>query len=87
LRWAIQLLPTSFLDAAESAFAQLARMPQMGSALYHPNPRLQNLRFWPVTGFRNYLVFYFPLSDGVEIVRVLHGAREWKQVLEEEQKL
>jgi toxin ParE1/3/4 len=42
------------------------------------------MRFWPVTGFRNYLVFYFPLSDGVEIVRVLHAARDWTRVLEDE---
>jgi toxin ParE1/3/4 len=24
----------------------------------------------------NYLIFYRPLADGIEIVRVLHGARD-----------
>jgi toxin ParE1/3/4 len=24
----------------------------------------------------NYLIFYRPISDGIEIVRVLHGARD-----------
>jgi len=24
----------------------------------------------------NYLVFYLPLDDGIEVVRVLHGSRE-----------
>ncbi|MEO6182875.1 MAG: type II toxin-antitoxin system RelE/ParE family toxin [Verrucomicrobiota bacterium] len=74
----------NFLVAAEKAFEQLSKMPELGPALHHPNSRLQNMRFWPVTGFLNYLVFYFPLPDGVEIVRVLHGAREWERVLEEE---
>jgi toxin ParE1/3/4 len=23
----------------------------------------------------NYLIFYFPIEDGVDIVRVLHGSR------------
>jgi toxin ParE1/3/4 len=32
------------------------------------------LRFLPVG---NYLIFYVPLSDGVEIVRVIHGARDY----------
>jgi plasmid stabilization system protein ParE len=26
--------------------------------------------------FRNYLVFYRTTSDGIEILRVLHGARD-----------
>jgi toxin ParE1/3/4 len=24
----------------------------------------------------NYLIFYFPLEDGIDIVRVLHGSRD-----------
>jgi toxin ParE1/3/4 len=24
----------------------------------------------------NYLIFFFPLEDGVDIVRVLHGSRD-----------
>jgi toxin ParE1/3/4 len=31
------------------------------------------LRVFPVG---NYLIFYFPLSDGVDILRVLHGSME-----------
>lgn len=32
------------------------------------------LRFLPVG---NYLIFYIPLTTGVEIVRVIHGARDY----------
>ena len=42
----------NFMDAAERAFEQLSKMPEMGPALHHSNPRLHNMRFWPVAGFR-----------------------------------
>ncbi|MGZ8955554.1 MAG: type II toxin-antitoxin system RelE/ParE family toxin [Methylovulum sp.] len=29
----------------------------------------------------NYLIFYFPLEDGVDIVRVLHGSRDIENLL------
>jgi toxin ParE1/3/4 len=34
------------------------------------------MRWHSVRGFRKYLVFYIPRSDGIEVVRVLHGARD-----------
>jgi toxin ParE1/3/4 len=34
---------------------------------------IPNLRSFPVG---NYLIFYKPLPDGIEVLRVLHGARD-----------
>jgi toxin ParE1/3/4 len=34
-----------------------------------------SLRSYPVTHFRQYLIFYRPPADGIEVVRILHGAR------------
>jgi hypothetical protein len=34
--------------------------------------------------FKKYLVFYRPVADGVEIARVLHGARDIYGILAEE---
>ncbi len=34
-------------------------------------------------GFRKHLVFYRPLSNGAEIVRVIHGARDLERLFEE----
>lgn len=39
------------------------------------------MRRWPVTGFENYLVYYRPLRDGIEIIRILHGARDIARLL------
>jgi toxin ParE1/3/4 len=72
-----------FLRAAERAFALLAAQPLMGQA--YPHPRHSELRVWPIRRrFRKYLVFYRPIPGGVDIVRVLHGARDLPRVLQDD---
>ena len=65
-----------FYDAAESAFELLARMPGAGPVVDPPIANAPDLRFWPIARYRNYLVLYVPLSDGIDVLRVLHGARD-----------
>ncbi|MDP2431541.1 MAG: type II toxin-antitoxin system RelE/ParE family toxin [Pseudomonadota bacterium] len=60
----------NFLARLESRLDQLAHQPRMGK----PRDELMNgLRSYP---FGRYVVFYLPHPDGVEVVRVLHGARD-----------
>jgi toxin ParE1/3/4 len=73
-----------FVDAAESAFTQLAGQPQMGWQRTFRNHRLSSICVWRVKGFTDYLIFYLPLDDGVDIIRVLHGKRDLENVLEDE---
>ena len=68
-----------FLTAAEDAISLLARMPDMGVSV-----SLNQMRFWPIARFRNHLIFYRSIPDGIEIVRVLHGARDWTRVIEDD---
>jgi toxin ParE1/3/4 len=73
-----------FLRVAEAAFELLARMPTIGTAWESPNPRLVGVRVYPLPrGYRNYLVFYRPIEDGVEVLTVLHGARDLGSALGE----
>jgi toxin ParE1/3/4 len=69
-----------FTDAAEEAFSRLADFP--GAGARHPtgNPAFAELRIWPIKGFRKYLVCYRPLPDGIEVLRVIHGARDVDRV-------
>jgi antitoxin ParD1/3/4/toxin ParE1/3/4 len=55
---------------------RLAQTPGMG----HLREDLADepLRFWPVY---SYLIIYRPETDPLEIVRVLHGARDVRAVL------
>jgi toxin ParE1/3/4 len=69
-----------FLIAAQQASDLLASRPLVGQA--HPHPEHPELRVWSLgRRFRNYLVFYLPTANGVEIVRVLHGAQDLPRVL------
>jgi toxin ParE1/3/4 len=38
--------------------------------------KLIGLRMWPIPGFKRYLNFYRPRRNGIEVVRVLHGAMD-----------
>ena len=70
-----------FLNGAEGSFADLARQPFIGVALSLTHADLVGMRKWRVKGFENHLVFYQPRPDGVSIVRVLHAASDWWELL------
>ena len=54
---------------------RLGSMPAMGVARFDVRP---NLRLFPAG---DYLILYQAIDGGVEIVRVLHGARRWQELL------
>jgi toxin ParE1/3/4 len=64
------------------SFELLVRMPHLGREVRKIKTS-EELRLWLSPAFRNYLIFYRELPDGVEIVRVLHGARDIQRILEE----
>ncbi len=57
-------------------------MPGMGERWESNNPHLAGLRVWRVEGFEKHLIFYRATDDGIEVVRVVHGARDISSVLE-----
>jgi toxin ParE1/3/4 len=73
-----------FLAQVEATLTRLASMPGMGSHYDLHHPALADLRFFPVSRFRKYLVFYRPVPGGIEVVRVLHGARDIEPILAQE---
>jgi toxin ParE1/3/4 len=70
-----------FLEALEAALESLLDMPGMGASFKSEEPRLLGLRRWAVPGFRNYLLFYRETPEGIEVFRVLHGARDLDRIL------
>jgi toxin ParE1/3/4 len=60
----------ALLVRVEAAFDMLAANPLAGRARDDLAPKI---RSFPVG---NYIVFYLPLSDGIEVVRVLHGRQD-----------
>ena len=73
-----------FLEAAESTLSLLAIQPESGSAFLTRKPELKGMRRFPISdGFEKILLFYFPLQDGVDLVRVAHGSRDLERLLAE----
>jgi toxin ParE1/3/4 len=72
-----------FCDAVQSTYALILDGPERWGRYGFGSPRLAELRKRSVLGFPNHLVFYRIDADMVEIVRVLHGARDIPAVLED----
>jgi len=72
-----------FYDAVDRTYRQIRDHPQRCPRYELDHPRLRGLRKCTVTGSRNYLVFYHIDADTVEVIRVLHGARDIPSVLAE----
>ena len=71
-----------FLDATQSTFDALAKMPKLGVLCAFRSPALRRIRRWPVKGFENWLIFYLPQRNGVEIVHLIHGTRDIESLLD-----
>ena len=63
-----------FTDTIEQKCELLARFPEMGRARPELAP---SLRSFPVG---NYVIFYRPIKDGIEVVRVLSAWRDISSV-------
>jgi toxin ParE1/3/4 len=59
-----------WVDRLDKQFQVLAMQPMMGRARDELAP---GVRSFP---FGRYVVFYLPLDGGIDVVRVLHGARD-----------
>ena len=64
----------ALLRALDAALAMLSDHPHAGRRRPELRPRL---RSFPVG---NYVIFYRPLRGGMELVRVLHGARDVRKL-------
>ena len=66
-------------DQAAATFVFLAEHPEV--RLQTPREALRGIRSWPISGFDRHDVFYRPLEEGIEVVRVLRGARDLDAIL------
>ena len=66
------------VDELRAAMRRLAKMPEMGHS--RQDLAREPLRFWPVY---SYLIIYRPEQRPLQVVRVLHGSRDVRNILEE----
>lgn len=74
-----------FLLASEQTAIQLTRHPGLGRERHFATFRGITLRSWSIKGFRNYLVFYYSTPGCLNVVRVVHGARDLEALFREAQ--
>ena len=72
-----------FYQAAENVLALLASHPLMGRVTEFRNPALRGMRMLRIAGFTRHLVFYRPIQNGIEVIRVIHASRDVETLLED----
>lgn len=67
------------LDAVHESLQSLARNPRLGKTC---EPFRPGLRVFPVKRpAHRYLIFYYEISNGIEVAAILHGHRDWMGLL------
>ena len=65
-----------FYQALDKTVRVLCRSPNIGERCHFRNPRTKGMRMWLISGFSNYLIFYRVQGNILQILRVIHGARD-----------
>lgn len=74
-----------FRDAVRHSISSLRQHPHAGPHYHLNNPRLQDLRVWPVAGFEVIRIYYLPAKDTIHVIRILHGRRDIRAILERDE--
>jgi toxin ParE1/3/4 len=64
------------LDAAREAADMLADLPRLGPTGRFRSHSLRQVRIWPVRDFDKVLMIYAADRGGIDVLRVVHGARD-----------
>lgn len=71
-----------FFDAAENTIEFLSKNRFVGSPWQQHDLALKSIRYWPIEGFRNHLIFYRPTEYGIEVLHIFHASRDLSAVLQ-----
>jgi toxin ParE1/3/4 len=65
-----------FRARVSETWALLAEYPGIGRLRRYTDPEFAGVRSIPVRGFPNHLIFYRATEKVLDVIRVLHGARD-----------
>lgn len=71
-----------FIEAVYETFKFLAENAKVGEPRRFHARKLKGIRSWPVSQFRNFLIFYRPVRTGIHILHGYHGARDIERLFE-----
>ena len=64
----------SFVQQLQDRCLSLSENPRTGSKREELKPNLRSV------SQGHYLIFYRPLTDGIEVIRIIHGARDIRKI-------
>jgi hypothetical protein len=70
--------------SAQGQWAVSKPKSSCGARYSSDNPRLQNLRSWPVAGFEAVRIYYVVEKHAIDIIRIVHGKRDVRKIPEGE---
>jgi plasmid stabilization system protein ParE len=73
-----------FRAAIRPTVQSLRQHPFLGTLYPLRNPQLRNPRFLPVAGFDAIGLYYLVDNDTIRVIRILHGKRDVRRILEQE---
>jgi len=68
-------------EAVGDAVQWLLEHPGAGRQREFRSPRARGTRSWPLSGFPSHFIFYRAHGDDIELIRILHAARDIPRVL------
>jgi toxin ParE1/3/4 len=69
-----------FIEELERTLSQLADIPHIGYHRFFSDSEFDQIRVFPVSRrFKNYLIIYEPTEEGIDVLRVMHGAQDIEQ--------
>ena len=74
-----------FIAATKSAIDRIKNMPRLGSVVEIERPAKETIYSCSIRQFPRYVLFYRVLEHTIEIVRILHGSRNWQELLEQDE--
>ena len=70
-----------FYDAVERTLLGLLKVPEKAMVRRFKDPVLESIRGWAVERFPNHFVFYRATLQGIDVIAVVHGARDLEAFL------
>ncbi len=72
-----------FLRATDDTIQLLARHPRIGRVSGVTSRTIEGMRILRIRDFPKYLVCYHVTKRGVEVLRIVHGARDLEHLFDE----
>jgi plasmid stabilization system protein ParE len=69
-----------FIDRLNDTLSRLEQFPLLASKHEPTTSNFPELRIWLIRKDFGYLVCYVPTGDGISVIRVLHGSRNFAAI-------